>query len=167
MNDIKYIALPNPSVNMGQIYQARELVDDAFASGYFKNHLQEIDCAWIALDGDKVVGWAAVLFCNSPARFGILRCVVTHPDYRGQGIGKRLTEERLKYLGDCDYVISYAWVRPDGRCMSCKNLENFGFHLVKDLPDYYSKTRSVCKYCGDSCNCIARLYIKSISNTEN
>ena len=150
---IKYIALPNPKINMTQIYDAAEIVDNAFANGYFNNHLNEIQCAWIAMDDDRVVGWAAVSDC-------MLRCIVVHPDYRGRGIGKRLTEERLKYLDNCDSVMSYAWVRPDGTCMSCKNLENFGFKLEKNLDDYYSETRMKCKYCGVDCNCVARLYLK-------
>jgi len=136
------------------MFDAVELVDKAFAAGYFKNHLEEIDCAWIALDGDKVVGWATVAKCT-------LRCIVVHPDYRGFGIGRRLTEERLKYLESCNSIISYAWVRPNGECMSCKNLENFGFELAKELPDYYNKSRSKCKYCGGNCKCVARLYVKT------
>ena len=151
---IKYIALPNPSITMKHIYEARDIVDNAFAAGYFYNHLNEIQCAWMALDGDKVIGWAAVSDC-------MLRCIAVDPDCRGQGIGKRLTEERLKYLNDCESVVSYAWVRPDGRCMSCKNLENFGFELEEELEDYYSDTRMNCKYCGTGCNCTARLYRKS------
>lgn len=151
---ITYAAIPNPLFGYRQMFDAVELVDEAFAAGYFKNHLEEIKCAWIALDGDKVVGWAAVGDC-------ILRCIVVHPDYRGQGIGKRLTEERLKYLGDCKEVVSYAWVRPNGECMSCKNLENFGFELAEELPDYYNNTRSNCKYCGSNCTCVARLYVKT------
>lgn len=154
VSNVIYAALPNPKINLNHIYQATQLVDDAFAAGYFKNHLNEIHCAWVALDGDKVVGWAAVGDC-------ILRCIVVHPDYRGQGIGKRLTEERLKYLGDCKEVVSYAWVRPNGECMSCKNLENFGFELAKELPEYYNNTRSNCKYCGSNCTCVARLYVKT------
>jgi len=151
---ITYAAIPSPLFGHKQMDDAIELVDEAFAAGYFKNHLVEIKCAWIALDGEKVVGWAAVGDC-------ILRCIVVHPDYRGQGIGKRLTEERLKHLGDCKEVISYAWIRPDGRCMSCKNLENFGFELSKELPEYYNNTRSDCKYCGSNCTCVARLYVKT------
>jgi len=154
IKNIIYAALPNPLVNLNHIYQAAQLVDDAFAAGYFKNHLNEIHCAWVALDSEKVVGWAAVGDC-------MLRCIAVHPDYRGQGIGKRLTEERLKYLGDCEQVVSYAWVRPDGRCMSCKNLENFGFELAKELPEYYNNTRCNCKYCGSNCTCVARLYVKT------
>ena len=150
---IKYIALPNPSITMKHIYEARDIVDSTFAAGYFYNHLNEIQCAWMALDGDKVIGWAAVSDC-------MLRCIAVDPDFRGQGIGKRLTEERLKYLNDCESVVSYAWVRPDGRCMSCKNLENFGFELEEELEDYYSDTRMNCKYCGTGCNCTARLYRK-------
>ena len=155
--EIRYLALPNPLVNMNHIYQATQLVDEAFAVGYFKSHLDEIDCAWIALCGETVVGWAAV--CKDDI-FGMLKCIAVHPDYRGKGIGKRLTEERLKYLKDCDYIISYAWVRPNGECMSCKNLENFGFELVEELDEYYNDNRVKCKYCGDNCSCVARLYQK-------
>jgi len=150
---IKYIALPNPSITMKHIYEARDIVDSTFAAGYFNNHLNEIQCAWVALDDDKVVGWAAISDC-------MLRCIAVHPDYRGQGIGRTLTGKRLKYLGDCDSVMSYAWVRPDGRCMSCKNLENFGFVFEKELDNHYSNTRMNCKYCGTDCNCVARLYLK-------
>lgn len=160
---IKYIALPNPSINMTHIYDAAEIVDESFADGYFMNHLNEIECAWVAVDDNKVVGWAAVSTQHNVKALSevcVLRCIVVHPDYRGKGIGKRLTEERLKYLEGCDTVISYAWVRPDGRCMSCKNLENFGFSLDEELDNYYSETRMGCKYCGDKCNCVARLYRK-------
>ena len=151
---IIYAAIPSPLFGYKQMFDAIKLVDESFAVGYFKNHLEEIECAWIALDGDKVVGWAAVGDC-------LLRCIVVHPDYRGQGVGKRLTEERLKYLGDCKEVISFAWIRPDGRCMSCKNLENFGFEFAKELPEYYNNTRQACKYCGGNCKCVARLYVKT------
>ena len=160
---IKYIALPNPNINMGHVYQARELVDTSFAVGYFNHHLDEIDCAWVALDDDKVIGWAAVTAKfdgHFNAKEGTLRCIVVHPDYRGQGVGRRLTEERLKYLDDKHMIWSYAWVRPDGRCMSCKNLENFGFRLHEELSDHYSRTRESCKYCGANCKCVARLYIR-------
>lgn len=151
---ITYAAIPSPLFGYKQMFDAVELVDGAFATGYFNIHLEEIKCAWIALDGDTVVGWAAVGDC-------MLRCIAVHPDYRGQGIGRRLTEERLKYLGDCKEVISYAWVRPNGECMSCKNLENFGFELSKELPEYYNNIRSNCKYCGSNCTCVARLYVKT------
>ena len=164
MNDIQYLALPHPKINMRHVQDAAQIVDDSFANGYFRSHLDEIECAWVALDGNKVVGWAAVAIYPNVTELSelcVLRCIVVHPDYRGMGIGKKLTEERLKYLHDCSKIISYAWVRPDGRCMSCKNLENFGFDLVKELPEYYNNTRSDCKYCGSNCTCVARLYVKT------
>ena len=152
---IKYFAIPNAQFGYKQLYEATTLVDDAFCSGYFTNHLKEIKCAWVAMDNEKIVGWASVQDCT-------LRCIVVDPQYRGQGIAQKLTEERLKYLGDCDQIISYAWVRPDGTCMSCKNLENFGFKLHQELEDYYYNTRTEgCKYCGGGCRCIARQYVKT------
>jgi N-acetylglutamate synthase-like GNAT family acetyltransferase len=160
VSEIRYIALPSPLINMGHIYQAAKLVDDSFAAGYFKNLLNEINCAWMALDENKVVGWAAVTTENTSEKKGILRCVVVDPEYRFLGIGKTLTEKRLKYLDDCNIIVSYAWVRPDGRCMSCKNLENFGFKLLLEDVEYYKNTRNNCKYCGNTCKCVARVYIK-------
>lgn len=161
---IKYIAIPSPLFGYKQLFEATELVDNAFARGYFKDHLEEIECAWVALDGDRVVGWAAVCVeRNEPApNVGMLRCIAVHPDYRGKGIGQTLTKERLRYLEkDCFLICSYAWVRPDGECMSCKNLENFGFKLHRELTDYYSEHRQSCKYCGSRCKCIARQYVKT------
>ena len=146
---IDYYSLPNEKFNYRHLLEANRLVDDSFANGYFINHLNEIQRAWIALEKKRVVGWAAVSECT-------LRCVVVHPDYRGQGIGQELTRLRLEYLDCCDKVYSYAWVRPDGTCMSCKNLENFGFTLHKEVNEYYNK----CKYCGSNCGCVARQYIK-------
>lgn len=155
---LQYIQIPHPLFGFKQLFDATALVDDAFAAGYFNNHLDEIECAWVVLDDDKVIGWAAVSEC-------MLRCITVHPDYRGLGIGKNLTELRLEYLGGCDRVISYAWVRPNGDCMSCRNLENFGFELEKELEDYYSDTRMNCKYCGEDCSCVARLYVRKSSDT--
>ena len=65
------------------------------------------------LDGE-LVAWASVVIEED---VGILKCLVVHPDYRGQGIGKELTNIRLQYLKNqgCKYVKSYAWVRPDGQ----------------------------------------------------
>jgi ribosomal protein S18 acetylase RimI-like enzyme len=150
---IDYYSLPSQKFSYRHLFEANRLVDDSFASGYFSDHLNEIQCAWIALSEDRVVGWAAVAEC-------MLRCVVVHPDYRKQGIGQELTRLRLEYLGYCDKVYSYAWVRPDGACMSCKNLENFGFTLNKELDDYYNNVRQTCKYCGGGCRCTAKQYIK-------
>ena len=158
--DIKYVALPNPTINIYHIKQAMEMVYKSFAVWDFKNHLNEIQCAWLALDGEKVVGWASVCVGHIAPNDGLLRSIVVDPDYRGRGIGKRLTEERLKYLDDKHMIWSYAWVRPDGRCMSCKNLENFGFRLHEELSDHYSRTRESCKYCGANCKWVARLYIR-------
>jgi len=160
VSEIRYIALPSPLINMGHIYQAAKLVDDAFAAGYFKNLLNEINCAWVALHNDKVIGWAAVTTENTNIKKGVLRCIAVHPEYRGCGIGRNLTKKRLKYLNDCDIIMSYAWVRPDGTCMSCRNLENFGFKLLLLDSDYYKNTRNNCKYCGSKCQCLARVYVK-------
>ena len=46
----KYIALPNPIFGYGHLLEATKLVDTAFANGYFRSHLEEIECAWVALE---------------------------------------------------------------------------------------------------------------------
>ncbi len=57
---IEYIALPNPCITMKHIYEARDIVDAAFANKYFSKHLNEIQCAWVAMDDDIVVGLSLI-----------------------------------------------------------------------------------------------------------
>ncbi|RLF48502.1 MAG: N-acetyltransferase [Thermoplasmata archaeon] len=58
---------------------------------------------FIALDGDKVVGF---VFCDKnwysfheEEVVGEIHELVVHPEYRNRGVGKKLVEKAIKYLG--------------------------------------------------------------------
>ena len=139
---------------------ARELVDAELGEGYFSEHLEVIDHAWMSFSGE-LVAWASVVI---DGYVGILKCVVVHPQYRGEGIAKELTKIRLEYLKNqgCKYVKSYAWVRPDGSCPSCGILEKNGFEVIDELNGYYSRFKHKCPYCDKDCKCSARVYQKEL-----
>lgn len=52
---------------------------------------------WVAKEGDNVVGFCGVQKFESINEVGALYVL---PEYQGNGIGKRLFEEGLKWLGD-------------------------------------------------------------------
>ena len=139
---------------------ARKLVDADLGEGYFSEHLEVIDHAWMSFSGE-LVGWASVIV---DGYVGILKCVVVHPQYRGEGIAKELTKIRLAYLKDqgCKFVKSYAWVRPDGSCPSCGILEKNGFEVIDELNGYYSRFKHSCPHCDKDCKCSARVYQKEL-----
>ena len=109
----------------------------------------------------ELIAWASVVI---EVNVGILKCLVVHPDYRGQGVGKELTNIRLQYLKNqgCKHVRSYAWVRPDGHCPSCGILESKGFKIVEEIKGYYDRCKFQCPACDNKCECIARVYQKEL-----
>ena len=157
----KLVALPNPSVDISDIYSARKIVDKALGGGYFSEHLDVITCAWMCLHKGSIVGWAAT---SSEGDVGVLKCVVVDAEHRGKGIGQRFTDVRLKFLeGQGHEVVkSYAWIRVDGSCPSCKTLERNGFTATEELEGFYANYNHKCPSCKDECKCVARVYEKRL-----
>ena len=145
---------------LGRYNNARKLVDNALGEGYFNEHLEVIEHAWMSFNAE-LIAWASVVIEED---IGILKCLVVHPDYRGHGVGKELTNIRLQYLKNqgCKYVKSYAWVRPDGSCPSCGILESKGFEVIEEIKGYYDKCKFQCPACDNKCECIARVYQKEL-----
>ena len=162
-----YLELPNPKFGLNHIHEATRIVDNALGVGYFQEHLSEIECAWVCLDNNSVVAWAAVTTDRHPTApsIGCLKCVAVDPLYRGQGIARKLTELRLDYLtrdeAHCFLIASHAWVRPDGYCPSCGILESLGFKPHRELEGYYANAKYKCPSCKGKCKCVARQYIKT------
>ena len=65
---------------------ARKLVDAELGEGYFSEHLEVIDHAWMSFNGE-LIGWASVVI---EGYVGILKCLVVNPDYRGRGLAKKI-----------------------------------------------------------------------------
>ncbi len=164
---LEYIQIPHPKMGLGQIQEAARIVDNALGSGYFQEHLSEIECAWACIDNGAVVAWAAVTTERHPTApdVGLLKCVVVDPLYRGRGIAKKLTGLRLDYLTSeeksCFVIFSYAWVRPDGYCPSCGILESLGFKHLDDIEGYYADGKYKCPVCKGKCKCVASRYAKT------
>ena len=157
----KFAVLPSLSVSMGEIYSAKTLVDESLGSGYFSEHLNTIDCAWICLCERDVVGWAAV---SSRDDVGILKCVVVNSEHRGKGLGQNFTDMRIKYLKNQGYKLaeSYAWVRPDGSCPACGTLERNDFVSIKEIESFYDNYKHKCPLCEGKCRCVAKVYQRKL-----
>lgn len=151
-----YIQLPLKYVYSKTLSQARTLVDKSLGSGYFYEHLSDVNNVWLCYDDDDLIAWATT---SQKDEYAILKSLVIHQDYRRKGIGKRMTKLRLAFLKilGIKKVRSYAWVHKNGDCPSCKNLETLGFVTIEDRFNYY---KTYCPDCGDECNCVARVLEK-------
>lgn len=161
-----YIQIPNPLFGFYQMLEAAKIVDNALGNGYFNEHLKEIECGWACFHADSVVAWAAVSTERHKygPSIGCLKCVAVDPLFRGNGIGRKLTEMRLNYLTKddqhCFLIFADAWVRPSGYCASCGTLEHFGFKIHEEIHEHYSNLNHKCPACKGKCKCTARRYIK-------
>lgn len=65
---------------------------------YYNRHLADgTFTAWLALDGDNIIGTSGMSFVEKPpyfgcpsGRIGLLSSMFTHPDYRRKGIARAL-----------------------------------------------------------------------------
>lgn len=83
---------------------AKEFVDLTEAVGWGRPDLQQIEIALkntiysisVEMDG-KIIGMGRVV--GDGARIFYIQDVVIHPDYQGMGIGTRIMENMLAYIG--------------------------------------------------------------------
>ena len=107
---------------------------------------------WIAMDGGRVAGAFDLLYpgmetCNYGYALGfseqeLLRVVnmdsaAVHPDYRGQGLQKRLMQAAERELENTGKRILLCTVHPDNR-YSLKNVLSQGYEIQKTVPMYGS-----------------------------
>lgn len=92
---------------------------------------------------------------------GTLYQIVVAPNYRGRGIGTRLTRRRLRWLAthddDIQEIVATCWERengPDARGI----VERFGFEAV-DLIEWDNPEDGWCPDCGEGCTCNSVLYV--------
>lgn len=78
---------------------AKEEIDLAPAlKQYYMRHMADgTFVAWLAFDGDRIIGTSGMSFVEKPPYFGcpsgkigLLSSMFTHPDYRRKGIAKEL-----------------------------------------------------------------------------
>ena len=112
--------------------------------------------------GGKIVGYGVTIF-DPECKCGMMRTLVVHSDYEGQGIGSALVEERLKRLNDAGYkwALAHAW-RSSGGCNAASVLEKHGFEEQCEMLNFYRDHDSVCTTCPGICTCSAVIYTKSL-----
>ncbi|MGN0326951.1 MAG: GNAT family N-acetyltransferase [Lachnospiraceae bacterium] len=75
---------------------------------YYNRHLSDgTFVAWLAMDGDKIIGTSGMSFVEKPPYFGcpsgkmgLLSSMFTDPDYRRKGIAKELLSRVIKEAKD-------------------------------------------------------------------
>lgn len=65
------------------------------------------DCLWLAKELGKIVGSIAIV--GAGERDAQLRWFLVHPDVRGQGLGKKLIAEALRFCRDRGYQSVFLW----------------------------------------------------------
>lgn len=89
---------------------------------------------WVAEVKGKAIGTVAIL--ERPQYQAQLRWFLIHPDYRGIGLGKILTEKTIIFCRDAGYHSIYLW--------TLKNLiaariiyEQYGFKLIEEKEHFF------------------------------
>ena len=97
---------------------------------YYQKHLTDgTFVSWLAVDGERIIGTSGMSFVEKPpyysnptGKIGLLSSMYTHPDYRRQGIARKLLDcvvEEARACGCCvDHrirngcaVVYCVWIR--------------------------------------------------------
>jgi len=114
-NDIKgYTNLLQETYQEAYVDESIGLVSDCFSreifehddtQKYLKSHLVENDLqkTWLAFDGDVLIGAITSIIKNDNE--AELTGFYVRPEYQCRGIGKRLYDLALKFVGDRDLIL--------------------------------------------------------------
>lgn len=100
---------------------------------------------------------------HEPVFYRKITCV--DPRYEEMGIAHKLVEHSLKRIqSKVKSILSVCW-KKNGVVPFGKILENFDFHILKEIPNYWKKDslnkQYKCEICGDPpCRCSAVIYAK-------
>ncbi len=120
----------------GSLYATEYHLDHTF-EGYVAAGLAEFaisyhpdkDRLWIAEQDGKMAGCIAIV--SRPEAQAQLRWFLVHPDYRGQGLGRRLLGEAIQFCRECRAKSIYLWTIRNLR--SAVHLyQSVGFHKTEE-----------------------------------
>lgn len=100
-------------------------------------------------------------------RTALLRSVAVSPQARGNGVGTDLVRASVENLSGkgATSILSVGWTDLDG-CHIQGPLEAMGFQERGDLDDFWKQESMAknyqCPTCGFPCECVARIFIKSL-----
>lgn len=136
----------------------------------------------VATTGEKIVGFGLCASVSAThiresyydggyvddlldAHTGILHIGIVKKGFEGRGIGSRLFEHRLKWLGDygVERVFGTSWLRDDHYDSSAL-FEKYGFQTAAEVDGYYAESidRDQCPDCDGLCECTARIYRRDL-----
>jgi GNAT superfamily N-acetyltransferase len=104
---------------------------------------------------------------------GMLQSVATHKDYRGLGIGTKLTKSRVDLLNSLHLdIITVAWKGANGT-MAAPVVKKFGLSKVAEIENCWShfpkpQGLDVCMGCDNfPCECSAEIYFRKYNENTN
>lgn len=76
---------------------------------YYRKHLADgTFVSWLAVDGERIIGTSGMSFVEKPpyysnptGKIGLLSSMYTHPDYRRQGIARKLLDYVVEEARAC------------------------------------------------------------------
>ncbi|MEE3428302.1 MAG: ribosomal protein S18-alanine N-acetyltransferase [Ruminococcus sp.] len=98
-----------------------------------KSSFNSESCKFYTAKTDKIVGYIGV---SIAADEGYILNVAVHPDFRGQGIGRKLVTFLIEKYGESLRFITLE-VRPSN-IAAVKLYTSLGFNKVGERPSYYS-----------------------------
>lgn len=118
----------------GEVYAAEQGWDwtfEAFVAQTFGRLADRwdpsVDRLWIAERDGEVIGCIAILWVE--ADIAQLRWFVVHPDSRGSGLGRRLTEDALAFCRGAGYRHVFLWTTAS-LSAAARLYRSFGFTLT-------------------------------------
>jgi GNAT superfamily N-acetyltransferase len=73
---------------------------------FYTNYDPARNRVWVCEHDERIVGFLLLMDRGDAAQ---LRYFLVQPEYRGIGLGKKLMELYLQFLGECGYKSSYLW----------------------------------------------------------
>lgn len=96
---------------------------------FFNNYNPDRDRVWICEHEKKIVGF--LLLMHREHNAAQLRYFLIDPEYRGLGLGKKLMELYMEFLGRCGYRSSYLWTTHE-LTAAASLYKKHGFHLTEE-----------------------------------
>lgn len=112
--------------NYGIAFEA--YVAEGLAQFYF-SYNPEKDCVWICEDGDKIIGFLALIHRDETT--AQLRYFYLEPEYRGIGLGNKLMQLFMDFVKEKDYKSVYLWTTHE-QVAAAALYERYGFKLTEE-----------------------------------
>lgn len=151
------------------------LDEESIASIYKKSFKKGINASWVALDGDKLIGfrltfaaqnWQFDKWCTpdnwdiSPEQVCYFKCNTVDDQYRGYGVGSHLLNLSIQEAKKQGALagLAHIWLASPGNS-AFRYFSRCGGKLVKKHPGKWRDLALfegyVCPVCPDICECVA------------